>query len=295
MADDDKKNEKTPAQLEREKIEVETVSAEDNGTVEAEASETEKEVGEKEEQAETEKEVEETEKEIEASENTEEALEAEKAAAKTQSEKDRIQRRIDREVSKRKKLEDENKELKAQLAAKEAEGDKFTKEDVQKEAKRLASETRAQEEFDAACDRLAAAGDKADKDFGKKIQAMSEDIGPIPSQMIGILDDLDNGGAVLAHLANNVDEAEELYKLSPARMALKLSKLSDKIAEETKPKPKPVSKVPAPNEPLKGGRVADSSQLYNPEAAKKMSDDEWIRKRNADVAQKRRDGRTTLY
>lgn len=289
MADDDKEK-KTPAQLEREKIEVETVSAEENEKVEAVAEEveTEKEVEAKEA-------VEENEEAIEASEKTEEELEAEKSAAKTQREKDRVQRRIDKEVAARKKLAEENAELKKLLAAKEADGDKFTKEDVETQAERIASQKLAQKEFDAICDKLAADGEKADEDFSKKIGVMSEDIGPIPTQMIGILGDLDNGGAVLAHLANNVDEAEDIYKLSPARMSLKLVKLSQELAEAAKPKPKAQSKVPPPNNPIGGGGGSNLSQIYNPEASKKMSDEEWIRKRNQDVLEKRKAGRTSLY
>lgn len=280
---------KTAAELREEarnSIKVTTSADEEKEEVEAKEPEEkeEKEVEAKE--AETE----EAEAEIETAEAEVEDLKAEKADAKTPQEKDRVQRRIDRAVAKQAAAERRVKELEAELAAAKGDGTKFTVEDVQKEAKRIAAKDRLQEQFDEACERLGTAAVKADKDFDKKVKLMSDDIGPIPTAMIGILDDLDNGGSVLSYLTNNIDETENIYKLSPARMAVSLAKLSNKLIAEAKPKPKAVSKVPAPNEPINSNNRGNNVVLHD-----KMSDADWIEQRQRDVAQKRASGRRNLY
>lgn len=280
--------EKTEIELQREQIPV-TVSTVEEPEVEAATDDENKQV--KEEAAEgSEERQEEIEEEVKTSEEKQEELETQKAEAKTEKEKARFQRRIDKEVAKRKEIEQENVTLKAQLEAKNKEdGTKFTKEDVEREGDRLAQQRVNKIQFEKACEKLAVDAEKADKDFDKKIKAMAEDIGQIPGHMIGILEDLDNGGAVLAHLANNVDDAEEIFSLSPARAALKLAKLSDKLITEAKPKVKPTSKVPPPNEPVTNNGRGGTVTLHS-----KMTDEEWINQRNKDVAQKRANGRTSL-
>jgi len=103
---------------------------------------------------------------------------------------------------------------------------------------------------------------------------MAKDIGLIPPVMIGILDDLDNGAAVLAYLAVNVDEAEDIYKMSDGRKALALAKLDNKLAKKIVPKP--ISKVPAPNANIGGGNRMSSALNDS------MTDEDWIARRNAD-------------
>lgn len=222
-----------------------------------------------------EKEVEAKEEEVEASEEKEEQLEEEKKAAETQAEKDKIQRRIDREVAKRKALETQIAELQKQLEAKP--DAKLTEEEVEKRANDKAAKAVAEKEFVQACNRLADAGNKLDKKFNEKIQDMAEDIGPIPTAMIGILDDLDNGADVLKHLAEDHELALKMYGYSPAKMGVELAKLSTKIATPTK---KPISKVPNPPNPV-GGNSRANVQLND-----KMSDKEWIRERQKQLREK---------
>jgi hypothetical protein len=273
-----KQEEKTPAELEAEKAdklkkERERINVTTNEVVEKKEEEK---VDDKEE----EELIEAKEEQIEKSEKTEEELEIEKKEAQTQKEKDRIQRRIDKEVAKRKDLENRIKELETKLAAKDDEV--LTEEDVEKRAEEKAANKVIEREFIAACNRLADAANKIDKDFKKKIDAIAEDIGPIPGQMIGILDDLDNGGAVLSYLANHVDDAETIYALSPAKMAVELTKLSTKIINEKKPVHKDISKVPDPGESLGGGQNRTNSIVLSD----KDPMEDWIRKRNEQVARR---------
>lgn len=214
-----------------------------------------------------------------------------KAAEKETKRQERINRKFEREVGRRKAVEAELADARKKLEAKGEEGETFTKEDIEKEAKKLADQKLADDAFNKAVKKLAKDGEKADKDFIKKINALADDIGAIPGQMIGILEDIDNGGEILAYLANHEDEAEEVWELAknPVKLGIRLLKLSDKLEKEKKKKDtKEVSKVPAPNEPIGGGRQS-TVVLHD-----KMSDKEWIEKRNQQVAEKNRQKREAM-
>lgn len=233
----------------------------------------------------------ETKEEIEAAEKTEEDLEAEKAAAKTDKEKAQWQRKIDKQVAKRKTLEEEVIALKAQLAAKETGEGKFTEEDVKKEAKRIAEETINERDFVNASNRLADDAEKVDKDFMKKMKLVAEDVAPIPGHMIGILDDLKkkNGGQVLSHLIDNPDLYEEMITLSPLKASAKLVELSIELAAKAEPVKKKLSNLPPPNEPL-GGKGGNVSDLVLPKDPTKDMD-RFVRVRALQVEAKRKASR----
>ena len=280
--------EKTAAELEREQIEVQELEkkeekeddksdsdgegdSKDGETVEAEAGkeETEEEV------------VEET-----AEEKTiREADEAAEADTKSKRQVERMQKRIDTLTAKTRTTETENAELKKLLDAKKEDGSlTLTEEEVERRAELKAEEKVGARQFQKDVDTLAKGANALDKDFNKNINIVTSEIALLPPVMIGILSDLENeagknvGAEVLVYLSKNIDAYEDIYSLSEGRMALKLQTLANKI---TKKPAKPVSQVPAPNKPVGGNNV--QSPLND-----KMTDDEWIAKRNADVAAKRR-------
>lgn len=287
--------EKTPVEIEREKINV-TSSTPIGGEVENEDEENNEEendddntVDKDNKTEEKEKVVEDNKEKIEASEKTEEELEAEKEAATTQAAKDKIQKRIDREVSKRKLVEKENKELKEKLAAKEADDDgKMTKAEAEALAEKIASNTVARNEFIKETNKLADAAEKLEKGTIDRLNEVGENVGPLPPVMIGILSDLDHGANLLAKLSSDEDEYERIINLSPAKMAVELSKLDIKIgieiAEKSKTPPKKISKTPAPNEPL-GGNATPSSEITA--ADDKLDEAAWIKKREKQLADRR--------
>ena len=264
-ADVEKKTPKELANEERSKIEV-TVSSEAENEEENkdENDEVEEEENNKENKEDTEEEIEEKKEEI-------------KVKTKEERSKERIQRRIDKAVAEAKAAKARVEELERQLAAKPDDEKVLTEDEVEKRAEVKAKQKALEKEFTDNCNRLADEAEKEDKDFTKKINLLTDDIGAIPGYMIGILSDLDNGGKVLSYLANNEDEAEDIWKLSPAKMALKLAKLSDKL--NAKPK-KEISKAPIPNKPI-GGKGGDTITLHD-----KMPMDEWIKKRNQQVAER---------
>lgn len=278
-------NDKTAAELEREKIKV-TTNKDESGDEEIEKEE-EKETEEETTEEETE-EIEETdetesdEKEEDEKKTKEENEEDKPNVEKLQKTIERLQKRIDKKTGREKELEKELNTAKAQLEAKLKEGEvPLTKETVEAEAEKIANAKLAEKHFEEACDKLNKDAAKIDKNFNKKVWAMAEDIGPIPGHMIGILEELDNGGAVLNYLTDNIDDAEEIYKLTPGRMASRLAKISLKLNEKKK---KPISKVPEPPEHLGGnGQVTTAFDPTNT----KISDKEWIEKRNKQVAERR--------
>lgn len=275
----EKSETKSAKELQRESITV---------TSNAEA-EPEKVVETKEAVTETEEVVEQTTEEVaEAIEETEEELEAaekEKEAATTDKERQKAQKRIDRLTAK-------NKEYEAELAALKRENEelksttdkKLTEEDVNKAADIKA----AQKAFDNMCNKMFDDAEKLNKNFAKLVEENTKLIGPIPAPLIHMMDDLENGGAILNHLMENEDEAEEIYKLSMAKAATRLAKISETLKAKAVKK---VSKAPPPIDPIKGS-TEKGINLNAPN----MSDAEWVEARKKDVAQKRQSGqRPNLY
>lgn len=183
---------------------------------------------------------------------------AEKVAAKANRKTDRMQRRIDEAIAARKTAEE------ALKAFKEANPDvKLTEAEVEAKADAIANQKLAaknaaeiQANFDNACAKLAKDATKLDKDFNNKVEDMAEQFGPIPSFMIGVLEDFENGAEVLALMANDDDIAEKIYNLksSPAKMTRELVTISNKLIEAKKKPRKEISKVPDPVEPVNGNR-----------------------------------------
>lgn len=214
----------------------------------------------------------------------------EKIAAKAKRKDDRMQRRIDTAVAQAKTAEAEIARLKAQL---EADPDKkLTAEEVESRAEAIAAKKVADREiadtqakFQASCDKLQAEAKKVDKDFDAKVTDMATDFGPIPAFMINVLDDFDNGGEVLAFIANDDDLAEKIYSFKdrPARMTKELVEISNKLAEAKKKPKKQISKVPDPITPVKGSRVASTAIT---EADTKNMDN-YVAKRQKQMLEKR--------
>jgi hypothetical protein len=191
-------------------------------------------------------------------EETDEEKEARIVEAKEQRKADRQQKRIDKAVSAEKEARTELEILRRQIAENPKDG--LSEEEVERRAEikaneKLAAKQRETEsaEFDRSIERLATQGNKSDKDFDKKIDDMAKEVGAIPMNMIEALAELDNenGGDVLAYLANNVDEYQDFFDkddrpISERKMVQKLIRISDKVKESKRAPVKVKSKVPAP-------------------------------------------------
>lgn len=213
----------------------------------------------------------------------------EKEEAKAARKQDRMQRRIDKAIAAKNTAEAEVARLKAQLEANPDQ--KLTAEEIEaqaeaKAAKKIADKELAdlQAKFDNDCEVLAKAATKVDKQFNDKINELAEDIGPIPSFMIGVLADMENGGEVLAHIANDDELAEDIWKARPTKMTKMLVEISTKLADAKKKPKKQISRVEAPGEPVKGSRV--TSAMLTEADAKNM--DTYVAKRQKMIAEKRK-------
>jgi len=200
-----------------------------------------------------------------------------------------MQRRIDKAVAAQKQAETEIARLKAQLEANPDQ--KLTAEEIESKAEALALKKAKDKEladlqskFEEDCDELAKAASKVDKQFNEKIHELAEDIGPIPSFLIGVLSDMDNGGEVLAHIANDDELAEDIWKSKPTKMTRLLVEISTKLADAKKPPKKQISKVPDPGTPVKGNRQV--SNTITEADTKNM--DNYVAKRQRMMMEKRK-------
>ena len=224
-------------------------------------------------------------------ENKEETDE-EKTARLTQEKEDRRQarqqRKWDKLAAEKTAAEKRVQELEARLKEHPVEG--LTEEEVQRRAAELAATKlaeqqakAAQKKFEDTCDSLESAAIKTDKDFSKKIVEVTSELGPIPAPIIEVLGDLEhgNGGQVLAYLADNIDEAEDLYELrdNPRRLDRALSKISDKLKEAEKKPKRERSNLPAPIEPVGNSRQEstritgkETQEEFNAKRAKQIAE-----------------------
>lgn len=201
-----------------------------------------------------------------------EATIEEKEPEKTPSPKEKtpawFQRRIDKEVAEKHALRRQIEQLQSQPVQEPA----ADSEEIDRRANEKAAELARQRAFDEACNRTFDQGVAEFSDFSSNLKELKNSVGELPVQLVHVINDLDNGHKVLNHLATNLDDAARIYELSPTRMAIELTKLSDKLS---KPPVKPISKVPPPIKPVSGGSVTPDG------LSDSLSDDEWIKRRNA--------------
>lgn len=273
--------EKSAAELEREKVQVTTAEPKDEEKKD-DKKEEEKKEGEDDVEEEEVSEEEDTEEETDGEEQEEEEKK-EDDPEKLKKTIERLQKRVNKKTGNERELKKQLAEAQQALAKKVAEGEVvLTEEDVEKRAVTKAQQIAAETEFNKTCNRLAEEAAKIDKTFDDKIKDLAEEIAPIPGPMIGMLGDLDNGGAVLNYFTDHPEEYEEIIGMSLAKQALKIAKLSEKLVP--KKEKKEISKVPAPNRPIKPSNNTDTP------LSDKDDMDEWVRKRNAQIAKKRANG-----
>lgn len=291
---------KTSAQLEREKVVINkqtTPPASDDEGEKKEEKEADKVEEKEEKEEEKEEEVEEEEDEEEDGETEEKEEEKEvsaedlkKEVAKLTKQIARMQKRVGRTQGERDAFKKELADAKASLEAKLKEGEQpLTEEEVNRRAEILAKQRQTQTEFEASQDRLASAALKLNKDFMRDVNELAADVAPLPAFIVATLDDLEqgNGGAVLNHLTQNPEEYEEMIDLlvkgHPVRVTNRLNKIADKLADDAKPKPKKISKVPPPPDSVKGNSKNPDQLPINP--TENM--EEYIRIRNLQDKKKR--------
>lgn len=286
--DDDKR---AAAQAEREKIKVDNIKKEEEKKEDDEVED--KEIVEKEEDKENEDKEDAEGENKEDDENKDDEKEEKELTAEQKEivslkkQVERLSRRVGKTAGERDQIKKDLNAAKASLTAKVADGEGLSEEEVERRAQARAQVIASETAFLNAQTKLTKDATKIDKDFVKKINTVAEDIGGIPGAMIGILEDLDNGGAVLANLADDPDTYEEIIALPLPKMASRLSKLSDKLIEDAKPKKKAISKVPEPLDAIKGG--SESPNVLSDKPNKdKASMEKFVKQRQAQVEARRK-------
>lgn len=140
--------------------------------------------------------------------------------------------------------------------------------DVESYVQSRAQEMVSERGFNEACNKVFDAGKTEFPDFEQSVSNL---------QMVGMSRDFleivsssDVGHKVLNHLGNDLDEAARIAAMSPLKMARELTRLEYKLGQT---QPKPVSKAPAPINPIGSGGSTSSG----------LSDDlpikEWMARR----------------
>ncbi|WP_140803856.1 hypothetical protein [Rhodanobacter glycinis] len=148
-----------------------------------------------------------------------------------------------------------------------------TPTDIDALVNRRAAEMREVEAFNEACNTTYQKGKEVLPDFDEAVKGYQL-LGGLDGrrEFLEAVNSLPNGSQIFYHLGKNLDEGAHVLALSPVKMALELTKLSQKLS-----KAPPVSNAPAPIKPL-GGTAVHSD---DPE---KMSMKEWVAWREKQLA-----------
>lgn len=111
---------------------------------------------------------------------------------------------------------------------------------------------------------------------------------PISADMAEVIQDSDDGPALLYHLGKNPDIAEKIAQLPPKAAARELGKIEARLAfEREKAKEKPVvSKAPPPPPKVEAVEPSVNIRPDDPESDK-LSTAEWMAKRNKQLAKRK--------
>lgn len=134
----------------------------------------------------------------------------------------------------------------------------FTQEEVQKEAARIA----AADAFNRQCNTVFDEGVKAyGNDFQKAVGNLNT-AGLITDEdptFLRAIMDTDAPALLLNHLGKDPAQAERLLSMSPFKMGAELARMADRLAKPAAPAP--LSKAPAPIDPIGAARPKDQVNL----------------------------------
>lgn len=155
---------------------------------------------------------------------------------------------------------------------------------VKEEATRLAQVER----FNQQCLDVVAVGKTAYPDFDSRVTELKRVADPSDSasalaysNLIAAAIETGEGAKIIHQLGGNLDEATRLMGLSPVKMGMELAKMAMKEAEV-------VSGAPKPMRPLGSAAQHSAIDPSDPERAGRLSKAEWFKRREEQVAEKRK-------
>lgn len=110
----------------------------------------------------------------------------------------------------------------------------------------------AEREFNATCNRIYAEGVDAFPDFRARLDTLAA-AGAVVPEVVLVANEVGDAHRLLAALADEPELAERLPQMTPAKMAVELQKLRERIN-----RPKAPSKAPPPPETIRPGGVAET-------------------------------------
>ena len=162
----------------------------------------------------------------------------------------------------------------------------MARETAREEAKRIAQEQRQQEQLAAKRAKFDQAADKFAKDQADFYEVTQDRNLPITQEMAEVIMDSDIGPNVAYYLAKHPEEAYQIAGSHPAMQGRQIALLETKLKAELSKQAKKASSAPPPPK----GRVKGSEPGFkvNPTeaASDKMSDREWLLRREAQLAKK---------
>lgn len=145
-------------------------------------------------------------------------------------------------------------------------------------------------QFDAACNRVFAAGKTEFPDFEQAVTALAAVGAGQRFDFLAAVTQLPEGHKVYRQLASNLDEAARVLALPPMQMAVELARMEARLAANGSHEPAapkslapPVSQAPAPIKPIGGGSRAVLSA-----ADPKVSMADFIRIRDKEESERKR-------
>lgn len=144
------------------------------------------------------------------------------------------------------------------------------------------------DQFNRACDTVAAAGKKEFPDWDDAVKNLTM-VGAlgnnVPVEFLQTAIELKNPEKILHHLSKNLEEAGKLVKMPATKMAVEMARIEAQLnAPAAPPPPIPVSQAPAPVIPVAGGAKPGALSIDDPN----LSTADFMRLRAEADAEKRK-------
>lgn len=172
--------------------------------------------------------------------------------------------------------EDDDAERSAEPAAKSNPRGKTDDQLVEERAAQIV----ASNDFNKACNELFDKGEAEYKEDWKEVMDNINSLGGFRENptALSIIMELPDSHKIVHELGNDPELADRIFQLSPVKMTVELTKISDRLS---KPKREKISEVPDPVKPLKNVRKTPSPELKDDEPV-----GDWMKKREAQLASK---------
>lgn len=210
------------------------------------------------------------------------------------SEQHSLKRRLEREVREKYERAREAQFYRQQLEALQRQAQGAQPDDAEQRGYQRALQEQREQAFNAACNRIYEEGGKQYAEFSREVEDLAKVGGALEPQrfraFLESVSSLPNGHQVYHELAQDLRQAEEVMRMTPAQMATRLARLSVQFenghAEQAAPRTNNnlVSRAPPPV------RTIGGTSAPRPQSLEKMPMRDFIKQRDAEEWERRRGG-----